>query len=124
MDEAAVRSAPLFAELSDDSYRAVRERTTELTFRRGEEIFHEGSQGHRMFVIGSGKVKLGHMAPDGREHLLASLGPGGILGELSRYDPGKRSPTATGPATSNLAELSHPAPRRVGASRSGASQHA
>src|SRR5699024_8673629 len=61
MDEAAVRSAPLFAELSDDSYRAVRERTTELTFRRGEEIFHEGSQGDRLFVIGSGKVKLGHM---------------------------------------------------------------
>src|SRR5699024_6062678 len=71
------------------------------------EIFHVGSQGDRLFVIGSGKVKLGHMAPDGREHLLAILGPGEILGEVSLYDPGKRTATATALPTSELVELSH-----------------
>jgi len=123
MDEAAVRSAPLFAELSDDSYRAVRERTTELTFRRGEEIFHEGSQGDRLFVIGSGKVKLGHMAPDGREHLLAILGPGEILGEVALYDPGKRTATATALATSDLVELSHQGLLKILDARPEVSQH-
>src|SRR5690625_6384637 len=123
MDEAVVRSAPLFAELSDESYRAVRERSTELTFRRGEEIFHEGSQGDRLFVIWSGKVKLGHMAPDGREHLLAILGPGEILGEVSLYDPGKRTATATALATSELVELSHQGLLKVLDARPEVSQH-
>src|SRR5690625_6113115 len=78
----------------------------ESTYRRGEEIFREGTPGDRLYVIGAGKVKLGHMAPDGREHLLAILGPGEILGEVSLYDPGKRTATATALATSELVERS------------------
>lgn len=107
MNEGVVRSAPLFAEFSDQTYAAVRERMDELTFRRGEQIFLEGSQGDRLYVIGEGKVKLGHTAPDGREHLLAILGPGEILGEVALYDPGLRTATATALATTVLVELQH-----------------
>lgn len=107
MNEGVVRSAPLFAELDDQNYLAMRERMDELTFRRGEEIFREGAPGDRLYVIGSGKVKLGHTAPDGREHLLAILGPGEILGEVSLYDPGPRTATATALATTELIEFQH-----------------
>ncbi|CAM3819407.1 Crp/Fnr family transcriptional regulator [Occultella aeris] len=123
MNETVVRTAPLFAELSDESYLAVRERMEALTFRRGEEIFHEGSAGDRLYVIGSGKVKLGHMAPDGREHLLAILGPGEILGEVSLYDPGPRTATATALATTEMVELSHQGLLQILDARPEVSQH-
>ncbi|HLS14465.1 MAG TPA: Crp/Fnr family transcriptional regulator [Beutenbergiaceae bacterium] len=123
MNEAVVRSAPLFAELNDESYTAVRAKMTDLTFRRGEEIFHEASPGDRLFIIASGKVKLGHTAPDGREHLLAILGPGEILGEVSLYDPGPRTATATALANTELAELGHTDLLRVLDERPEISQH-
>ena len=123
MDESIVRSAPLFAELNDQSYLAVRERMQESTYRRGEEIFREGSPGDRLYVIGAGKVKLGHTAPDGREHLLAILGPGEILGEVSLYDPGPRTATATALAKTIVVELQHTDLLRVLDARPEISQH-
>jgi len=50
---------------------------------------------------------LGHTAPDGRETLIAVLGPGEMLGELSLFDPGPRAATATAIAPSRLLELRH-----------------
>lgn len=123
MDESIVRSAPLFAELNDQSYLAVRERMQESTYRRGEEIFREGTPGDRLYVIGAGKVKLGHTAPDGREHLLAILGPGEILGEVSLYDPGPRTATATALAKTVVVELQHTDLLRVLDARPEISQH-
>lgn len=123
MDESIVRAAPLFAELNDQSYLAVRERMQESTYRRGEEIFREGAPGDRLYVIGAGKVKLGHTAPDGREHLLAILGPGEILGEVSLYDPGPRTATATALAKTSVVELQHTDLLRVLDARPEISQH-
>lgn len=123
MDESIVRLAPLFAELNDQSYLAVRERMQESTYRRGEEIFREGTPGDRLYVVGAGKVKLGHTAPDGREHLLAILGPGEILGEVSLYDPGPRTATATALAKTVLVELQHTDLLRVLDARPEISQH-
>ena len=48
-----------------------------------------------MFMILDGKVKLGQSSADGRESLLAVMGPGEIFGELSLFDPGLRTSTAT-----------------------------
>jgi CRP/FNR family transcriptional regulator len=65
-----------------------------ITIAKGDVLFHEGQLGDRMYIITGGKVKLGHTAPDGRESILAILGPGELLGELSLFDPGPRTATA------------------------------
>ena len=72
---------------------------------RGDILFHEGDQGDRLYVIGEGKIKLGRTSSDGRENLLAILGPGEMFGELSLFDPGPRTMTATAVAETQLLGL-------------------
>ncbi|MDU0937947.1 MAG: cyclic nucleotide-binding domain-containing protein, partial [Dermabacter sp.] len=60
MDENIVRSAPLFAALDDDGKQAVLDSMTQEDFHRGSVVFREGDQGDRLFIIASGKIKVGH----------------------------------------------------------------
>ena len=93
MDD-VLSSAPLFAALDAEASAALRASMENITIAKGDVLFHEGQLGDRMYIITGGKVKLGHTAPDGRESILAVLGPGELLGELSLFDPGPRTATA------------------------------
>lgn len=57
-------------------------------------VFTEGDPGDRLYIIVSGKIKLGRRSPDGRENLLAIMGPSDMFGELTIFDPGPRTSTA------------------------------
>jgi CRP-like cAMP-binding protein len=46
-------------------------------------------------MVVRGKVKVGRTTDDGRESLLALLGPGDTFGEVGLFDPGPRAATAT-----------------------------
>ncbi len=74
---------------------------------RGDVLFHEGDQGDKLYVIVEGKIKLGRSSTDGRENLLAILGPGEMFGELSIFDPGPRTATATAIAETQILGLSN-----------------
>jgi len=102
-----VRRAPLFAALDDESANALMKSMTTSRLERGDVLFREGDQGNRLYVIGEGKIKLGLTSVDGRENLLAILGPGEMFGELSLFDPGPRTATATAVAETQLIELGH-----------------
>ena len=93
--ENPINRAPLFAALDVEAAAALRASMTEVRARKGQVIFVEGEPGDRLYVIVEGKVTLGHGAGDGRETLLAVLGPGEMFGELSLFDPGRRTATAT-----------------------------
>jgi len=66
-----------------------------VDFPRGHVIFSEGEPGDRLYIVVSGKVKIGRRSADGRENLLAVFGPSDMFGELSIFDPGPRTSTAT-----------------------------
>lgn len=102
-----VLSAPLFAEMDPENSRALIESMNPVAFARGDVLFHEGDPGDRLFVIRSGKIKLGRRSSDGRENLLSIQGPGEMFGELSLFDPGPRTATATVVADAELVELAH-----------------
>jgi len=74
---------------------------------RGKVLFRHGERGDRLFLIKSGKIKLTAVATDGRENLLDIIGKGEMIGELTMFDPGPRTATATAVSASNLLELSH-----------------
>ena len=107
VDIDVVRQAPLFAALSDEDAQALLQRMSRARIERGDVLFEEGEPGDRLYVITSGKVKLGRRSPDGRENLLAVLGPGEMFGELSLFDPGARTTTATAVAGTDLVGLGH-----------------
>jgi CRP/FNR family transcriptional regulator len=100
-------SVPLFAALDPDAADALAAAMGTRQLERGHVVFREGEAGDRLFVILDGKVKISRAATDGRENLLVVLGPGEMFGELSLFDPGPRTATATAVTESRLASLDH-----------------
>ena len=100
-------NTPLFAALDDDAAAALRSCMNEVKVARGRTLFNEGDPGDRLYVVTLGKIKLGRTAADGRENLLAILGPGEMLGELSLFDPGPRTATATAVTDTTVLGLGH-----------------
>ena len=74
MDLEVLRKAPLFTNLDDEVFAILTSELTEVELSRGASAFHEGDQGDQLYVIMSGKIKLGRTASDGRENLVAVLG--------------------------------------------------
>ncbi len=107
MESNILANVELFKELGDDERDALLSLMSETTLKRGESLFHEGDAGDRLYVVLEGKVKLSHTSDDGRENLIAILGPGEIIGELSLFDLGARSSTVTAIAPSKFLYLSH-----------------
>ncbi len=93
--DVAMVDSPLFSGLGPEQARVVLDSLTRIDVPRGDMLFHEGEPGDSLYVIRSGTVKLGRRSNDGRENLLAVLGPGELLGELSLFDPGLRTASAT-----------------------------
>ena len=102
-----MRRAPLFATIDQETAESLIAQMTSARLERGDVLFHEGDQGDRLYVIGEGKIKLGRTSSDGRENLLAILGPGEMFGELSLFDPGPRTATATAVAETQVVSMSH-----------------
>ena len=94
MDEVLAR-AGIFQGVEPGAVDALTKELTEVEFPRGHVIFNEGEPGDRLYIILSGKVKLGRRSPDGRENLLSVMGPSDMFGEMSIFDPGPRTSSAT-----------------------------
>ena len=95
MDLEVLRKAPLFTNLDDEVFAILTSELTEVELSRGASAFHEGDQGDQLYVIMSGKIKLGRTASDGRENLVAVLGPGEIFGEMALFNPAPRNASWT-----------------------------
>lgn len=67
--------AGIFQGVEPSALSAVTRQLQSVDFPRGHVIFTEGDPGDRLFIIVSGKIKLGRRSPDGRENLLAIMGP-------------------------------------------------
>jgi CRP/FNR family transcriptional regulator, cyclic AMP receptor protein len=105
VDEAVIRKAPIFSGLDASAADALRASMNLVKLRKGQSLFKEGDDGDHLFVVSSGKVKLGTKSIDGRENLLMILGPGDMFGELSLFDSGPRTATATAVTDSKLLAL-------------------
>ena len=106
-EEEVVRRAPLFTALDEAAAVSLRASMDSVKIAKGSILFKEGDEGEHLYVIIDGKLKLGTSSGDGRENLLSILGPGEMFGELSLFDPGPRTSTATAVTDAKLLSLSH-----------------
>ena len=108
MDNDVLRQAPLFSALDDEAATALRvvdDRDAGCAAARCCSTRATPATSSTSSL--DGKVKLGRTSSDGRENLLAILGPGQMFGELSLFDPGPRSATVTAVTDTTFASLSH-----------------
>jgi CRP/FNR family cyclic AMP-dependent transcriptional regulator len=89
-----LRRAGLFQGVDPDDVEALASEFEIIETPRGTVLFHEGDPGDSLFIVLAGKVKLGRRSSDGRENLVAVMGPSDQFGELSLFDPGPRTVTA------------------------------
>jgi CRP/FNR family transcriptional regulator, cyclic AMP receptor protein len=94
VDEILARSG-IVQGVEPSAVAALSSQLLPVDFPRGHTVFVEGEPGDRLYIIISGKVKVGRRAPDGRENLLTILGPSDMFGELSIFDPGPRTSSVT-----------------------------
>jgi CRP-like cAMP-binding protein len=93
---AAIRSVPLFADLTDDELGQVALLFKARTFAAGEIVAREGSGGAAFYLIESGSAAVSVAGQERPE-----LGAGYYFGEIALIDEGARSATIT--ATTDLA---------------------
>ena len=105
IDENVVRKAPIFQGLDPAAANTLRTAMAPVKLRKGQALFKEGDDGDNLYIITSGKIKLGTKSQDGRENLLMVLGPGDMFGDLSLFDSGPRTSTATAVTESRLLSL-------------------
>ena len=104
MDEVLARSG-IFQGVDADAAEVLAKEMDYIEARKGEVIFSEGEPGDSLYIVLSGKIKLGRRTADGRQNLVSVLGPSDMLGELSLFDPGPRTATATAVTDARLARL-------------------
>ena len=103
--EAAIEASPgalrealgetiLFAELDDEQLDRIAAAGAVQSRQRGVVLFEEGAEPGEFYLVLSGRVAIAQESEDGRESLLAVLGPGELFGEMGFLDGYNRSAQA------------------------------
>lgn len=94
-DEQVLARAGIFQGVPPAAVAAVVQHLRRAEFPPGRTILAQGEPGDYLYIILSGRVKIGRRTPDGSESLLTIMGPSDMFGELSIFDPGPRTLSAT-----------------------------
>jgi CRP-like cAMP-binding protein len=84
----------LFRRLSDNEREALFTRARTQRYAANESIFLMGSPGDSMVAVLKGTIRISVPSPDGKEIVLAILGPGEICGEIALLDGKERTADA------------------------------
>ena len=94
-ERAALDRCGLFRPLSDSEREALFARARTHKYAANENIFLMGSPGDDMVAVVSGTIRISVPSPDGKEIVLAILGPGEICGEIALLDGKERTADAS-----------------------------
>lgn len=104
-DAQFLREIPLFKLLDDNECRDLIRVLEPVLLPGGERIFKTGEPGDSLYIVTSGAVELSVTDTTGAKIVLAICGPGDLFGELSLFDGGARTATATAIDDSELMTL-------------------
>ncbi len=92
--------------LPPEDRRRLTERCVERRFEKGQIVYFEGQIADTMLALVEGHLKVSTYSSDGNELLIATVAPGGIIGELGVLSTEPRSATVTATVTSRALILS------------------
>lgn len=84
----------LFADLEPVALARVVASSRPERLARNQVLFREGEPAVELFVVRTGRVALAKLAGDGRESMVALMGPGDVFGEMGLFDGLGRSTQA------------------------------
>jgi CRP/FNR family cyclic AMP-dependent transcriptional regulator len=86
-----LKNVPLFSAMSDEDLRLLQPSIQQRSYPRNATIMRAGEETDALYVVLSGRVKV--LIPDenGREVILANLGPNEFFGEMGLLDDMPRS---------------------------------
>ncbi|PWB62489.1 MAG: Crp/Fnr family transcriptional regulator [Deltaproteobacteria bacterium] len=87
------RKFPLFAGFGRSEFESLEKCLVRRRYSCGQTLFHMGDEGGSLHLIERGRVKVTIPSTSGEELILAILGGGELLGELSLFDGKPRSAT-------------------------------
>ena len=90
----ALRSTILFVELDDKQLDHIAAAGEVHSLQRNFVLFEEGAEPHEFYLVMAGRIAIVQESEDGRESLLALMGPGELFGELGFLDGQDRSAQA------------------------------
>lgn len=85
-----LKNCPLFEKLSKAQVERLEVASQTRSFPKGGMVYMPADSGESVFLLTSGRIKLYHITPDGKQTLLALIEPGEMFGELAVFDEGNR----------------------------------
>jgi CRP/FNR family cyclic AMP-dependent transcriptional regulator len=102
MAKPAPRPESLLAALPTELSQSLFARARPVSLKADQTLFMVGDEGDGCYRVEEGLLKASIAAPAGGERILAILGPGSVVGELSMIDRGPRSASVTALRDSKL----------------------
>jgi CRP-like cAMP-binding protein len=96
---------PLFSGIARHEVQAVLDACKMQTFLEGDELFEEGDEGDALWIIEAGHVEVFRTIKGDVAHVLDSLDPGQVVGEMSFLDGSRRSASARATEPTHLSML-------------------
>ena len=99
-----LRSLPYFADLDDDLVDGVCARSEEIEVEPGTTIIKEGSLSEEMYVVVTGLLEVTKKGSN-RDIILATLGPGEVVGEIALLDGAPRTASVVATTPTRLIRI-------------------
>lgn len=85
-----IKNCNLFAQLSASDIAQLESQSRMRTLKKGEPVYLPHEQADGVLLVASGRVKICHATPDGKQSILGFVDTGEVFGELSLLGTEKR----------------------------------
>jgi CRP/FNR family transcriptional regulator, cyclic AMP receptor protein len=92
--EILLKQVPMFRSLKPEDIQRIAAFLQRHVLRKGDVLFRNGEEGHSLYMIIAGKIKIVRQSRDGDEMILAMLSAGDFCGEMALLDGLSRSADA------------------------------
>jgi CRP/FNR family cyclic AMP-dependent transcriptional regulator len=99
------RNPSIFMEFTESELTGLLELSRPLRYPKDAVIFNQGEPGDTLYLIRTGRVRVRRTDNEGKELILADLGPGEIFGEIAVMNHSERSAQAVAISDLLLASL-------------------